>query len=147
MNSLSSLQNMLWNCKILVVAIELNKLEVQLCYFKVACQGTMVLGVSRQLLTQRSWVRIPGWHHSFIESQFLRILSQLRRRGKRAEESCRRGHSCREDAAMIGFRWRNLKREWTCRRELQLEESSWNVNKAAEQGEMERKLIILCVLL
>ena len=43
---------------------------------------------------------------------------------------------------MIGFQRRDLKREWMCRRKLQLEESSLNVNKAAEQGEMERKINI-----
>ena len=72
------------------------------------------------------------------------------RRGKREEESCRRGHLCREDAAMIGFRQPDLKREWICRRKLQLEESSLNVSKAAEQGEMERKInniVLMCVLL
>ena len=37
---------------------------------KVLCQGTVVLGVSRRLLTRRSWVQIPGSHHSFIESRF-----------------------------------------------------------------------------
>ena len=92
----------------------------------------------------------PGLHHSFIESRFLRNLLRLTRRGKREEESCRRGHLCREDAAKIGFQRRDLKREWMCRRKVQLEESSLNVNKAAEQGEMLRKInniVFMCVLL